>query len=48
MEKIKKKRWKYYFKDLLNEEFPMENQNKVEWNKGLIDKKIMRLNFYNK
>lgn len=27
-----------YFRALLNEKFPGENQDKVEWNEGLVDK----------
>lgn len=33
-----KMRWKEYFRILLNEKFPRENQDENGWNKGLVDK----------
>ena len=31
------KRWKEYFEGLLNEEFPREAIDRVEWNLGMVD-----------
>lgn len=31
------KRWKDYFEGLLNEEFPREAIDRVEWNLGMVD-----------